>query len=341
MRLLPPDQRNSSSSPSVDKTMVMIDSAMPVQEWPRRPRVDGAALERILATIELRLIAMRLTTIAASEIVALPRGHVVLAYVTEGSVRGIPAFRDTCTLDIDRTSNTVRPEHAALVAGDSFLSLGHRSSVLEARSDATIMVIELALSESADHIAAVLPDSMAVTGFAGLEPVAAALAEALAVSMRLTQPKPPELRSSDPVICRMMATTILLSVIRAWAENGCAPSGWPSVSGDPFLDRVVTAIRNEPGRDWTVDLLANLGAMSRSVFAERFRAALGRTPASYVTEVRMDAAKGMLAAGRSVSDVSRSAGYASDEGFSRAFRRSTGMTPSAWRASRSPAGIGS
>ena len=74
--------------------------------------------------------------------------------------------------------------------------------------------------------------------------------------------------------------------------------------------------------------------MSRSVFAERFRSALGRSPAHYVTEVRMGAAKGMLDAGRSVSETSRTLGYASDEGFSRAFRRATGVTPSAWRMSR-------
>jgi AraC-like DNA-binding protein len=123
-------------------------------------------------------------------------------------------------------------------------------------------------------------------------------------------------------------------VIRAWAENGCAPAGWPSRSNDPFLDRVVEAIHEQPGRDWTVETLANVGAMSRSVFAERFRTALGRSPASYVTEVRMDAAKRMLEIGRSVSDTSRSLGYASDEGFSRAFRRATGVTPSVWRMSR-------
>ncbi len=62
---------------------------------------------------------------------------------------------------------------------------------------------------------------------------------------------------------------------------------------------------------------------------------MGRSPADYVTEVRVDAAKRMLQAGQSVSSVSRELGYASDEGFSRAFRRRTGMTPSSWRASHS------
>src|SRR5699024_5130296 len=91
--------------------------------------------------------------------------------------------------------------------------------------------------------------------------------------------------------------------------------------------RVIEAIHADPGRDWTVELLATLGAMSRSVFAERFRLAVGSSPGTYVTGVRMDTAKRMLRAGRSVSATAAELGYSSDEGFSRAFRRHTGRTP--------------
>lgn len=299
-----------------------------------RARVNRDGLEQVLSALELRLGVMRRTAVPASGIVALPQSSVSLVYVVDGIVRGIPALSETCTLDVDRASSTIMPslrtDRAQLVAGDAFLSLGRHSFALEATTDATIVVGELTLSENAAHISAVLPEAIVVTSFADLEPAAAALA----ASMGQSDPTRCALRSGDPVICRMMVTTVLLSVIRAWAENGCAPEGWPSLAGDPFLDRVVAAIRDEPGRDWTVDLLATVGAMSRSVFAERFRSALGRSPASYVTEVRMDSAKRMLDAGASVSAVSRELGYGSDEGFSRAFRRHTGMTPSTWRAQR-------
>ncbi|GAB3596502.1 helix-turn-helix transcriptional regulator [Microbacterium tumbae] len=283
--------------------------------------IDPALLEEALASVDMRLGFAERTALDAGGMLPLPAGVATLAYVVEGEITG-EALEIGCALDIPagEASRTAGPR--TLLAGDAFLSLGHRPLALASASGARLMTAELDLQPSG--AVAELPGFVFVTGFAALEPAAAALAANLG-------PTAPGPRSGDPVICRMMVTTVLLSVIRAWAQNGCAPQGWLSRGGDPFLDRVLTAIHAEPGREWTVDMLAGIGAMSRSVFAERFRAVVGRSPASYVTEVRMRAAKELLDAGRSVSETSRELGYASDEGFSRAFRRHTGMIPSLWR----------
>jgi AraC-like DNA-binding protein len=296
--------------------------------------VDSAALGQILDSVDLRIGVARRVALAAGRVLPLTSGSATLVYIANGSVSGHPPLTGACRLDVDRASQVVavdeRPTSSNLVAGDAFLTLGRAPVALEADAATDLVVVDLEFSDSASMLAAVLPDPITVMSFDALEPAAAALAG----SMGPTDPPSWPERQGDPVICRMMAKTVLLSVIRAWAANGCAPAGWPSVSKDPFLDRVVEAIHEQPGREWTVERLASVGAMSRSVFAERFRSAIGRSPADYVTEVRIDAAKRMLAAGRSVSETSRELGYASDEGFSRAFRRRTGMTPSAWRASQ-------
>ncbi|WP_312170220.1 AraC family transcriptional regulator [Microbacterium sp.] len=295
--------------------------------------VDSAALGQILDSVDLRIGVARRVALAAGGALPLASGSATLVYVASGSVSGHPPLTGACRLDVDRASQVVavdeRPTSSNLVAGDAFLTLGRAPVALDADAATDLVVVDLEFSDSASMLAAVLPDPITVMSFDALEPAAAALAGSVGPT---DPPSWPE-RQGDPVICRMMAKTVLLSVIRAWAANGCAPAGWPSVSKDPFLDRVVEAIHEQPGREWTVERLASVGAMSRSVFAERFRSAIGRSPADYVTEVRIDAAKRMLAAGRSVSETSRELGYASDEGFSRAFRRRTGMTPSAWRAS--------
>lgn len=299
--------------------------------------VDADALSQVLGSVDLRVGVARRLPLAAGALLPIPHDAVTLVYIASGSVHGHPPFRGGCRLDVDPDSHqlTATPQgrRDRLVAGDAFLMLGGSPFALQADGDTSLMVVDLELADAASQLRAVLPEFITVTGFDALEPAAAALAE----NMGLVDPDVCPMRQGDPLICRMMATTVLLSVIRAWAANGCAPQGWPSLSSDPFLDRVVEAIHEEPGRDWTVERLAGVGAMSRSTFAERFRNTIGRSPADYVTEVRIEVAKRMLDAGRTVSDISRELGYASDEGFSRAFRRRTGMTPSSWRmAHRTP-----
>lgn len=299
--------------------------------------VDADALSNVLGAVDLRVGIGRRTSVAAGTLLPIPADSITLVYIAEGAVQGHPPLGDGCRLDVDPDSQRLRVDtkarHDLLVAGDAFLTLGRSPFVLEARDDTSLMIADIELADAASPLPALLPPFLTVTGFDAVEPAAAALALNMGV---LGDDTVMPARQGDPIICRMMATTVLLSVIRAWAANGCAPTGWPS-SNDPFLDRVVDAIREEPGRDWTVERLAGIGAMSRSTFAERFRSTVGRSPADYVTEVRVDAAKRMLEAGRSVSDISRELGYASDEGFSRAFRRRTGQTPSSWRlANRTP-----
>ena len=299
--------------------------------------VDADALSNVLGAVDLRVGIGRRTSVAAGTLLPIPADSITLVYIAEGAVQGHPPLGDGCRLDVDPDSQRLRVDtkarHDLLVAGDAFLTLGRSPFVLEARDDTSLMIADIELADAASPLPALLPPFLTVTGFDAVEPAAAALALNMGV---LGDDTVMPARQGDPIICRMMATTVLLSVIRAWAANGCAPTGWPS-SNDPFLDRVVDAIREEPGRDWTVERLAGIGAMSRSTFAERFRSTVGRSPADYVTEVRVDAAKRMLEAGRSVSDISLELGYASDEGFSWAFRRRTGQTPSSWRlANRTP-----
>lgn len=294
--------------------------------------VDADALSHVLGTVDLRVGVARRVHLPAGTLLPLASDRITLAYLADGRVHGHPPLGAGCRLDVHaappQLSATPRGDREHLVTGDAFLRLGGDPFALEADTDTALLLVDIELADTTSPLPALLPPFLTVTGFDTLEPAAAALAE----NMGIVDATTCATRQGDPLICRMMATTVLLSVIRAWAANGCAPAGWPALSKDPFLDRVVEAIHEQPGRDWTVERLAAVGAMSRSAFAERFRATVGRSPADYVTEVRVDAAKRMLEAGRSVSEVSRELGYASDEGFSRAFRRRTGTTPSAWRA---------
>ena len=290
---------------------------------PAATRGPGA-VDALLAAVDTRLRRQVRIAPAPGQIIALDRDALSLVYVIEGAVH----------TQCGGTPVTLAP-------GDAILTPGRRTMSLRTDPGTRILVSTLTLAPSAQHVAEALPDVALVRDFAGHEPAAAMLAAQIGIDLATTADDPVRAvndtvtRDGDDVVCRMMANTVLVSVIRAWAAHGCAPAGWPSRTSDPFLDRVIEAIHAAPGNDWSVEGLASVGAMSRTVFAERFRAAFGTSPASYVTEVRIRAAQDRLVLGCLVSEISRDLGYSSDEGFSRAFRRRTGQTPTAWRLARS------
>lgn len=280
------------------------------------------ALERALASLDVRTGSTRRHALSAGGDIVLPAGSTTLVYLLSGEITGDLALGSGCEVDAPTGDGRPVSGRRTLLAGDAAISLGCRRLVLSSQSGAEVVVVTAEITPS--EVVASLPGTVLVTGFAQLEPAAAALAGSLG-------PRPDGLsceRPGDSVVCRSMIRSVLLSAVRAWASTGA----WPAPIADPFLARVAAAVEADPGHDWTIDHLASLAAMSRTVFAERFRDAMGRSPAGYVTEVRIREAQRRLDAGASVSEVSRALGYASDEGFRRAFRRHTGVAPSAWRA---------
>ena len=286
-------------------------------------------IDEALNALEVHPRSTRRHELSPGGLLPLLDGSITLGYVVDGEITIDASAVRGCRLDLSNETASTSLGARTLLTGDAFILMGLRPMALESRSGAHVMISELKLDGEPGALPP-LPDFAYVTGFARSEPAAAALA----ANMGLAECSEVELRSGDPVICRMMATTVLLSLVRAWAENGCAPQGWPARTDDPYLGRVVDAIHAAPGKDWNLEQLAILGAMSRSVFTERFREAFGQSPAKYVTQVRMAAAKSLLSDGRTIAATSRELGYTSDDGFSRAFRRHTGVAPSAWRSER-------
>ncbi|GAA3662501.1 helix-turn-helix transcriptional regulator [Microbacterium marinilacus] len=279
-------------------------------------------LEHALSSLDIRPGTVHRSQLAPTSSLRLGVDGATLVYVRSGELTGAPSPGTSCRVDGPSGDAAAATGPRTLLAGDAFLSLGCRPIALTSQSGAELTVVPAELSV-ADVTP--LPPFVFIDGFVGLEPAAAALAAHLGA-------EPVGDRSGDDRICRMMVTTVVLSAIRAWASRDAHDPSWPGPAADPFLARVAAAVADDPGRDWTIDQLASLGAMSRTVFAARFRCAYGRSPAGYVAEIRMRHARTMLESGASVSETARALGYGSDEGFSRAFRRHTGTAPSLWRA---------
>lgn len=102
---------------------------------------------------------------------------------------------------------------------------------------------------------------------------------------------------------------------------------------DSRLAGVVTAILENPARDYSLRSLAQQAGMSRSGFALRFSLAFGATPMDFVKRVRLRYAAQLLrTTDLPVAAIAGKVGYASRTYFSRAFRAAYGQDPQSYRA---------
>jgi AraC-like DNA-binding protein len=127
---------------------------------------------------------------------------------------------------------------------------------------------------------------------------------------------------------------LLVEVLREHLRTAPAvDEGWVAALHDPVLRPALAELHRDPARRWSVDDLARAAATSRTRLDARFREVLGRSPIRYLTEWRLHLAQELLATtDLSVAAVARRVGYDAEEAFSRAFRRTYGEPPGAWRS---------
>lgn len=128
----------------------------------------------------------------------------------------------------------------------------------------------------------------------------------------------------------------LVCTLRSWFElEGAHAPAWYRGYADPVIGPAFEAIHDRPNQRWTVATLASEAGVSRALFAKRFTDVVGVPPLTYLTEWRMAEAKDLLAdPGASVATVARAVGYADAFGFSAAFKRHTGQSPTEFRGVR-------
>ncbi len=84
--------------------------------------------------------------------------------------------------------------------------------------------------------------------------------------------------------------------------------------------------------------LARAAGLSRAHFSREFRAAFGESPHAYLLTRRMERAAALLRnTDRSVADVCLSVGLQSVGSFTTSFKRTYGVSPTAYRAAYPPA----
>lgn len=131
-----------------------------------------------------------------------------------------------------------------------------------------------------------------------------------------------------------LAQLVLIYALRWLDAAGESPArtGWLRALADPRIAAALRHIHARVEMGTSLDELARVAGMSRTAFAARFRALVGRPPLSYALQWRMALAKDALrTTDRAIGALAFEAGYASESAFSTAFHREVGRSPRAYR----------
>jgi AraC-like DNA-binding protein len=140
-------------------------------------------------------------------------------------------------------------------------------------------------------------------------------------------------RPGSEVIVERLAEIFLVQVLRAHFANTGAGRGLLAVMFDPRLRNGVAAMHARWREPLTLGQIASAAGMSRSAFAAAFKTAAGVTPMAYLAKWRLLKGRELLAdRTQSIAQIAAACGHKSTEGFSRAFRRLYGQSPSTLRA---------
>ena len=134
--------------------------------------------------------------------------------------------------------------------------------------------------------------------------------------------------SSSRIIAESLGVTLAAYLCREYAGNTERSSeGNIRPLDRQRLARVCDFIDQNITKSFGIEDLARVACQSSSHFSRSFRAALGVSPAEYVSKERFRVAKAMLLdENLQIGEISRSLGFSSQANFSRSFRGVSGMT---------------
>ncbi len=142
-------------------------------------------------------------------------------------------------------------------------------------------------------------------------------------------------RMGRHAMIRVLLLQCVIEMLRVRLEAGDPAVLWISALADPGLWQALRAMLEEPGAVHSLENLAQVAGMSRSRFAERFQAAYGAPPMTFLRQLRLARAAQLLTERRApVKRIAQMVGFESRSAFTRAFTLCYGQSPRAFRGGR-------
>jgi len=172
-------------------------------------------------------------------------------------------------------------------------------------------------SPDSDLLVSLLPQLLHIRG----EPRLSMIVRLIADEARTQRP------AREMILARLLEVLLLEALRSTTAE--AAPIGIVRALADPRLALAIRHLHQDPARPWTVEQMAEVAALSRSAFFNRFRQNVGVAPMEYLTSWRMALARNLLRSRQAgLQEIAERVGYGSASAFSTAFTRLVGLPPS-------------
>ena len=140
-------------------------------------------------------------------------------------------------------------------------------------------------------------------------------------------PKP-----GSKVILSRLAEVLFILIIRSYMERNDVEEGFLRALKDERICNSLKAMHEHPEKEWSLQQLAAVAGMSRSLYAKDFKQLVGETPLGYLTAWRILKAKEfLLDSKKNIEEVAGDVGYQSEAAFNRIFKLKVGETPARYR----------
>lgn len=139
-------------------------------------------------------------------------------------------------------------------------------------------------------------------------------------------------RDHGPALALAVARLMVVFLHRPGGQSQFSAALTLRANADDRLRSLVARVLEAPAEDHSVEAMAATVGMSARHFARVFQKQLGKPPATFVREARLDAARRALeVSDHGLAQVAADTGFGTEETLRRVFHQSLGTTPAAYR----------
>jgi AraC family transcriptional regulator, activator of mtrCDE len=263
------------------------------------PQAQGFAAFHIVArgTCQVERPDQPAVTLEPGDVLLLPQGDGHVVYGGAGHEVGGPIItRQTRSIRVKQAGETVETE---LICGRLHLESGSENLLLRTLPHAIVLKLgDDACSRLVELMRNELDDD---------RPGAAAVA-------------------------RDLASALLVMLLRQYLDTDRPAEGVLALLAARETARAAVAMVDNPARDWSLDELAAVAAVSRATLVRAFKRLSGLPPLAFLTEIRLGIARNRIAQTRDpLGKIAAEVGYQSEGALSRALMRRFAIRPGALR----------